>query len=184
MKRQERRKTHGEEEIGNVHGYVDGNAHVGEVEAVAQPDQGERDNVMQNQLLEIFTRLFEHQEQDNGLLCPVTGLQQIVCLEDALVAAVREALEHGRRVEVPDRAAAHDIQSKGAEDAKVDCRVELLHESCLLGLALDAETDGQRTDHTLHEELACEAQDNGIEGDECKVSLALAILQRLTLGGG
>lgn len=102
------------------------------MEAVTQPDQGHCDNVMQDQLFEILSGLLQHEQQDNGLLCPVAGLQQIVGLEDSFVATVRETLKHGICVEVPDWRTVHDVQAKGTENGKVDGSVELLHESGLL----------------------------------------------------
>lgn len=172
-------KTYGKEEIRNVHGNVDSNSHVGEMEAVAQPDQSQGNDVMQHQLFEILPRLLQHEQQHNGLLSPITRLQQIVSLEDSLVTAVRETLKHGIRVEIPDGRATHDVQAKGTENGKVDGRVELLHESGLFCFSLDAQTDGQRTDHALHEKLAREAQDDGVEGDKSEISLSLAILNWL-----
>lgn len=38
---------------------------------------------------------------------------------------------------------------------------------------------GKGTNHALHEELAGEAQDDGVEGDKGKISFALAILNWL-----
>lgn len=146
------------------------------METVAQPDQGHGDNVMQNELFEILSGLLQHEQQHDGLLCPITCLQQIVSLEDSFVAAVREAFKHGICVEVPDGRAAHNVQAKGTEDGKVDGRVELLHESSLLCFSSDAQMNGEGTDHALHEEFASEAQNNGVEGDKSKICLALAIL--------
>jgi hypothetical protein len=51
------------------------NAHVGKVEAVAEPDQADGDDVVRNELAEILPRLLEHQKQHDELLCPVAGLQ-------------------------------------------------------------------------------------------------------------
>lgn len=117
-------------------------AHVREMEAVAQPDQCQRDYVMQNQLFEILPGLLEHKQQDKALLRPVARLQQIIRFEQAFMAAVREALEHAARVEIPHRAPAHDVQAKGPENAEIDGRVELLHEAALLATALDAQAEG------------------------------------------
>ncbi|KAB8360713.1 hypothetical protein FH972_024449 [Carpinus fangiana] len=133
------------------------------VEAVAQPDQRNGDNVMADQLFEVFARRFLLQEQYNGLLAPVAGLQEIIGLEQGFVGAVREAQEHGVGVEIPHWATIHDVKTVRTQDAKVDCRVELLHEARLLCARLDAEVDGERLDETLHEELAREGEDDGDE---------------------
>lgn len=135
-------QTYSEEEIGNVHGDVDGNSHICKVETVAQPDQSERNHMMQNQLFEILSRLLQHQQQYNSLLSPVTRLQQIVSFKHSFMTAVRESLEHGCRVEIPHWRAAHDVQAKGSKNGKVNGSVELLHETCLFCFALDAEADG------------------------------------------
>lgn len=94
--------TYGEEEIGDVVCDIHGNSHVHKVEAVAQPDQADGDDVVRNELAPVLARLLEHQHQDNELLGPVAGLQQVVCLDDRLVRAVGEVLVHSRGVEVPD----------------------------------------------------------------------------------
>lgn len=146
------------------------------METVAQPDQGHRDNVMQNELFEILSGLLQHEQQDNSLLRPVTCLQQIVGLEDSFVATMREALKHSICVEVPDWRTVHDVQAKGTENGKIDGCVELFHESGLLCFSGNAEMNGKGTNHALHEELAGEAQDNGVEGDKREISFALAIL--------
>jgi hypothetical protein len=172
-------KTYSKEEIRNVHGNVDGNTHVGEMETVAQPDQSQSNDMMQDQLFEILSRLLQHEQQHNSLLSPITRLQEIVSLEDGLVGAVRETLKHGIRVEVPDGRATHDVQPKGTENGKVHGRVELLHEPGLLCFPQNAQTNGQRADHALHEELAGEAQDDGVKGDKGEISLSLAILNWL-----
>lgn len=174
------RESYSKEEIRNIHGDVDSDSHVCEMEAVTQPDQSQSNDMMQDQLFEIFPRLLQHEQQHNSLLSPVARLQQIVSLEDSLVTAVRETLKHGIRVEIPDGRATHDVQAKGTEDGKVNGRVELLHESGLFCFSLDAQTDGQRTDHALHEELAGEAQDDGVEGDKGEICLSLSVLNWLT----
>lgn len=168
--------THGEEKVGNVMGNVNSNAHVGKVETIAQPDEGEGDDVMQDQLLKVLSRLLQHQQQDQALLGPVAGLEQIVGLEQTLVGAMGEAFEHARCVEVPDGGARHDVHAKGTVQAKVDGRVELLHEAALFGAAADAQTDGQGADHALHQKLTGKAQHNRVKGDKGKVGLALGVL--------
>src|SRR5690242_10031540 len=139
-------ETYGEEKVGNVVRNVHGNAHVGEVEAVAQPDQRERDDVVRNQLLEVLARLLQHEKQHNSLLRPVTSLQEVVRLEHALVRAVREPLVHASGVEVPHGAAAHDPDAERAVETKIQRSVGLLHEPALLGAALDAAGNGDGTD--------------------------------------
>lgn len=172
-------RTYGQEEIADVVRDVHRDTHVGEVEPVAEPDERESDDVVQHKLLEVFARLLQLQHQHDRLLRPVRRLQQVVGLEVRLVRAVREALVHARRVEVPDRRARHDPQTEGAEDRKVHGRVGLLHEACLLAAVLDAGADREGEDQALHAELAREREDDGIEGDKGEVLSALAILSRV-----
>ena len=155
---------------------VDGQTNVGKVEAVAQGDQGQADNVVADELLEVFAGLLHAQEQDDGLLGPVGGLEQVVELEVGLVGLVGEGLVHAVRVEVPDGGAAHDVHAGGTQDAKVDGRVHLLHVAGLLAARLEAVPLGHRTQDLLHDELAREGQDDGVEGDEGDVPETLAIL--------
>jgi hypothetical protein len=177
------RETYSKEEIRDIHGDVDSDSHISEMEAITQPDQSKSDDMMQHQLFEILSRLFQHEQQHNSLLSPITRLQKIVSLKDSLVGAMREALKHGICVEVPDGRATHDVQAKGTEDGKVHGCVELLHESCLFCFSHNAQTDSQRADHALHEEFAGEAQDDGVESNKGEISLALAILDWLTSRG-
>lgn len=165
-----------EEEVGYVVGDVHGNAHVCEVEAVAEPDQREGDDVVRNQLLEILARLLQHKQQHNGLLCPVARLQEIVRFEYGLVRPVGKALVHARRVEIPHGAAAHDPEAKGPVETKVQGRVGLLHEPALLGAALDAARNRDGADEALHAELARKAQDDDVEANKGEVARALAVV--------
>lgn len=169
--------AYGKEEVGNVVRNVHGNANVREVEAVAEPDQRDGDDVVRDQLLKVLARLLQHQEQNNGLLGPVAGLQEVVRLEHGLVRAVREAFVHAGRVEVPHRAAAHDPETERSRKSKVQRRVCLLHEPALLGAALDAAGNCDGTDEALHAELTREAQDDDIECDKCEVARALAVVR-------
>lgn len=154
------------------------------MKAVAQPDQGQSDDVMQDQLFEILARFLEHQQQHNGLLGPITRLQQVIRLEQAFVRAVGETLKHGGRVEIPDWRSLHDVQTKGAKDCKVDGRVELLHESGLLCFFADAQTDCQWADHALHQKLSGKGQDDGVESHKSKIGFSLAVLGGLVLDAG
>jgi hypothetical protein len=133
--------------------------------------------MMRNQLLEIFPRCLQHQQQHNHLLGPVRRLQQIIRLEDGLMRPVRKALIHARRIEIPDGRPAHDPQAKGTEYGEVQRRVKLLHETGLLGLGPDAVADGNRPDDALHDEFTREAQDDDVEADKGEVACALAILR-------
>ena len=66
--------AYGKEEVRDVVRDVHRHAHVREVEAVAQPYEPERDDVVQHQLPEILPRLLELQELYQPLLCPVRCL--------------------------------------------------------------------------------------------------------------
>ena len=92
--------------------------------------------------------------------------------------AVRESLEHARRVEIPHRRAGHDVQPKGAKDGKVHCCIDLLHEAVLLYPGADVVPQGERADKALHEELAGEGEDDGVEGDKGEIQGPFAIVCR------
>ncbi|KAH6605132.1 hypothetical protein Trco_006839 [Trichoderma cornu-damae] len=154
------------------------------MEAVAQANQGQADDVVAHELLVILARLLHSQDEDDGLLGPVGSLEEVVELDNAFVGAVREPLVHAARVEVPDRRAAHDVHASRPQDAKVKGGIHLFHEAGLLPLA-EAGFAGKRAQHLLHDELAGERQDDGVEGDKGNVPLALAILdglERIVLG--
>lgn len=175
--------AYGKEKVRHVVCDVHGDAHVGEVEAVAEPDQRQRDDVMRHQLLEVLARLLQHQQQHDRLLGPVARLQEVVRLENSLMRPVREPLVHAGGVEVPHGAAAHDPQAKGPVQAKVQRRVRLLHEAALLGAALDTASDGDGADEALHAELAREAQHDNVEADKGEVARALAVVRgRIAVG--
>jgi hypothetical protein len=157
---------------------VHGQSHVREVEAVAQPDQRQRDDVMRDELLEVLSRLLEHQQQHDHLLRPVARLQQVVRLEQGLVREVRVARVHAGGVEVPHGRAPHDVQPQRADDGEVDGRVRLLHEARLLGARADAVVYGGRAEDALHEQLAREGQEDRVEGHEGEVAAPLAVLHR------
>lgn len=165
----------GEEEVADVVGNVDSQADVGEVEAVAEADEGETDDVVGDELLEILTGLLHSEDEDNGLLSPVCGLEEVVELDTGLLSAMGEILVHASGVEVPDRSAAHDVHAKGTEDTKIDGRVQLLHETCLLALT-ETVPSRQGSEQLLHDELASKGEDDGIEGDEGEVPFALSIV--------
>jgi hypothetical protein len=171
--------THCKEEITNVMRDVHRNPHVREMEAVAQPNQRQRNDMVQHQLLEILSRLLQLQHQNDSLLRPVRRLQQVVSLEGSLVRAVRETLVHARRVEIPHRRARHDPQPERSKDSKIHGGIRLLHEARLFPTALDPCADGQGADQTLHAELARESEDDGVEGDEGEVLEAFAVLSHI-----
>ncbi|KAL8371345.1 hypothetical protein RB595_001256 [Gaeumannomyces hyphopodioides] len=153
------------------------------MEPVAQAYQGERDDVMGDQLLEVLARLLHAEYKDQSLLGPVGSLEQVVEFEIGVVGAVGEVLVHAAGVEVPDRGAAHDVHAGGPEDAKVDGRVGLLHEAGLFAPRAHAGVAGKGPQQLLHDELAGEGQDDGVEGDEGDVPAALAVLARAGVAG-
>lgn len=165
----------GEEEVTDVVGGVDGDANVGKVEAVAEADEGERHDMVTDEFLEVLTGLLHAENEDNGLLSPVGGLEEVVELEGGIVGLVGEVLVHAAGVEVPDGGAAHDPHADRTEDGEVDGRVGLLHEAGLLVLT-EASAAGQGAEDLLHDELAGEGEDDGVEGDEGDIPGALAIL--------
>lgn len=168
----------GQEEVGDVVGGVDGDANVGKVEAVAEADEGQADNVVADELLVVLARLLHAQDEDEGLLGPVGGLEEVVELDDGLVGLVGEVLVHAAGVEVPNGRAAHDVQAGRAEKEEVDGRVRLLHEASLLGAA-QAGASRKGPQELLHDKLAGKGEHNGVECDKGNVPFALAIVDEL-----
>lgn len=165
----------GEEEVADVVGGVDCDADIRKMEAVAEGDEGEGDNVVADELLEVLAGPLHAEDEDDGLLGPVGALEEVVELDEGVVGAVGEALVHAAGVEVPDRGAAHDVHAQGPEDGEVDGRVALLHEAGLLALA-EAGAAGNGAEHLLHDELAGEGEDDSVEGDKGHVPGALVVL--------
>ena len=79
------------------------------------------------------------------------------------MSPMREAFKHSGCVEVPNRGPRHYIQTVGTKDGEVYGRVDLFHESGLLGARADAAINRRRADHPLHEELAGEREDDDVE---------------------
>lgn len=171
--------TYGKEEIGYVVGYVDSYSHVCEVEAVAQANQGQSNNVVEHQLLVIFPRRLELEQQDQPLLQPVRCLQEIVRLEPGIMRTVWEALVHARNVKVPHRRPTHHVQSQRAKEGKVHGGVELFHEAVLLRFLPNPTAGRNGSDDPLHQELAGEGEDDGVEGHKGEVLRSFAILCRI-----
>ena len=144
-----------EEKVGNIVGDVDGDANVGEVKAVAEEDERERDNVVADKLLEVLAGLLHAENEDNGLLGPVGGLKEVIEFEETALGAVGKRLVHAARVEVPDGCLAHDVHAQRSKDGEVDSGVSLLHEASLLSLP-ETGAAGYGTQHLLHDELAGE----------------------------
>lgn len=132
---------------------VHSDSDISKVEAVAQSNQGQCDDVVQHQLFEILARLLKHQHHNQTLLRPVRCLQQVVRLEHRLVSPVREAFIHARGIEIPDWRPAHYVHPKRSKYSKVEGRVELFHEPTLLSSCSNATANGNRPDQTLHQEL-------------------------------
>lgn len=89
---------------------------------------------------------------------------------------MREVLVHAAGVVKPHGGPGHDVEASRAEDAKVEGRVHLLHEAGLLGTGVQAGDAGQRPEDLLHEELAGEGEDDGVEDDKGNIPDALAVL--------
>lgn len=128
-----------------------------------------------HELLEIFPGLLQLQAQHNGLLRPIACLQQVICLEYPFVASVWKAFEHSTCVEIPDRRPRHDVQPQRSKDAEVNCCVRLFHEAVLLCARADATPECERAEKPLHDELACEGQNDHIEGHEFEVIDTFAV---------
>ena len=168
--------TYGKEEVADVVRDVDGDTDVGEVVAVAEIDQADGDDVVGDQLLEVLSRLFLAEQHDDDLLDPKGGLEQVVELEDGSVSGVRVCLVHASRLEEPEPGRLlHRVQPERANEGDVARRVHLLSETRLLAPRLDPAEHGQRPQHLVHDKLAGEGQDDGVEDDEGKVPRSLAV---------
>lgn len=165
----DRGKTDRKEEIRDVVRDVNSNAQVSKVEPVAQSDERQCYDVVTDKLLEILPGLLQLQHQHDGLLCPVTRLEQVKGLEKRFMLPVGKTFEHGRRIEIPNVRPVHHIETKRSEDTKVDRGIHLLHETCSLAFTANSTPTCQRTDHALHQELASERQNNCVEGHKSDV---------------
>lgn len=150
---------------------------VRKVEAVAQPDERQCDEMVCHKFLEILPRLLEQHDQYERLLCPVTRLQEIIGFEQGVVRAIRERLVHACGTEIPDRRMIHDVQTIWARDTKVDGRVGLFQEAILLCAPGDFEPPGDGSQDPLHDEFPSEREDDDVEGDECKVLGTFTIVE-------
>jgi hypothetical protein len=88
---------------------------------------------------------------------------------------MRKSFEHGRSVEVPERAFRHNIESKGAEDGEIECCIYLLHESPLLCAAFYPTFYRRWADESLHHKLPGKTEDHGVKCHEGNIRLTLAI---------
>lgn len=159
---------------------VDTNTHVGEMEPIAQPDECQCDDVVSDKLLEVLSGFLQLQHQHNRLLGPITGLEQVICLEERFMFSVRETLKHGSRVEIPNIRSFHYIKTERPENSKVDGRVDLLHESRCLAFTADARESCQGPDHTLHQKFSSERQHDRIERHESDILGAFSVHSRTT----
>jgi hypothetical protein len=132
--------------------------------------------MVRNQLFKVLPRLLQHKKQDDSLLRPVTRLKQIVRLDNRLVRAVGKPLVHADRVKIPHRRPAHDPDTKRPIQGKVQGRIRLLHEPRLLIPVPDAKPNRNRSDQSLHAELACEAQHDNVEAHKSEIPPALAVV--------
>lgn len=127
-------------------------------------------------LFEILSRFLKLQDEHNGLLGPITCLQQIIGLENTLVSPVRKAFVHPHGIEIPHGCPRHDEDTKGTEYSKINRGVGLFHKAVLLRPTTYAEVDCGRTYHSLHQEFARERQDNDVEAHEGKITRSFAIV--------
>lgn len=110
------------------------------------------------------------------MLQPVRGLEEVISFEVGGVGAVRVELVVGSAVEVPDWGVVHDVKSEGAEDEKVDASIGLLHETRDFRFLGEVVVDGNGPKELLHKEFAGEAEKEGIEENEDKVTAALCVV--------
>lgn len=130
------------------------------------------------QHLKVLTRLLHAQQHDNGLLCPIRRLKQVVKLKNSLVSFMREELVHASCVEVPYWSSSHHIHAGWSHEAKVNGCIHLLHKARLLASRLDSADTSQGAQQLLHDEFTREGQNNRIEGHEGNIPEALTIVRR------
>lgn len=169
-------RAYREEKITDIMRDVNRQPHVGEMKPIAQPDQRQGDDVMSNKLPVISTWFFEPETENQGLLGPITRLQQIVGLEKSLVGSIRKRLVHAGGVEIPNRGAIHDIQAIGTRNTEVDGGVHLFHEAILLRAGAKMEPAGEGPEDALHDKLAGKGEDDNVESDKSEIFAALAIV--------
>lgn len=137
------RVTYRQKPVRNVMSDVNQETDVCEMEAIAQVNKSERNDVVQDQLIEVFARFLQPQHKHKSLLGPVCSLQEIIQLKLRRENFVRVALVHWSRFEPPHAAHLHHIHTKRPEHGEIDSRVELLIEARNLALVLQIELDSQ-----------------------------------------
>lgn len=175
----EMEETYRKEKVRDIVRNVDRNTHISEMEAVAEPNQCQRHNMMQHQLFEILPWLLQQQDQHEPLLRPVTCLQEVVGLEPRLMCPVREPFVHALHVEEPDRCPTKHIQPYRTRDGEVHGGVELLQEPALLPALSNPAVQRYRLDKPLHQKFPCKREDDSVEGYEAEVLRALAVLRHI-----
>lgn len=168
--------TYGKKKVADIMCRKHGQANVGKVEAVAEPDEGHAEDMVHDKLLEVLARGLHAKHQHDGLLGPEGGLEQVVELDHTLVGFVRVRLVHAARVEVPHGCAAHDVHTHHAQRTRVQGHVNLLHEANLLATGPHTAPPCQWPDQLLHDELARERKHHRVEGHKGKVPASLCIL--------
>lgn len=149
--------THSEKEIADIVRDIYSEADVSEMEAVAEENESNGDDVVCDELFEIFAALLLAEHHDNNLLNPEGGLEKIVKLEDGVMGRVRIRLIHASRLEIPQsRRLLHGVQAERSSKGDVACRIHLLHEARLFGPRPDASQPCQRLQNLMHDELAGE----------------------------
>lgn len=110
------------------------------------------------------------------MLRPVTRLQQVIRLEDPLVATMREIGEHALGVEVPNWRPRHHVKSNRPKDAEVEGRVGLFHITILHVAGFHSAVNCQSAEEVLHDELARKGQYDDVEGHKEEVAGTFAIV--------
>ena len=179
--------AYSQEEITNIVRDVDRQPHIRKVKTIAQPDQRKSHDMMAHKLFIIPAPFFQPETEDDGLLSPVAGLQQIIRLEQRLMGSIRKGFVHAGSVEIPDGGSVHDIQAIGTKGTEIDGGIHLLHEAVLLRAGAKFEPARKRPEDALHGEFAGEGEDDDVESHETKVFGAFAIVKgrsRIGADGG
>ena len=83
-------------------------SHIREMEAITETDENQSDDMVANKLIIILPRFFEFENDDDSLLGPVRGLEEVVEFELPRHGFMREAFIHPVDVEIPYWCAGHD----------------------------------------------------------------------------
>lgn len=114
------------------------------MEAIAEPDQTNRNYVVYHKLPKVSTPLLYTKNHYESLLDPESGLEQVVELERRIVCLVWILFIHPLSIEIPHGCMFHAVYPQRSNDCNIHSSVHLLHEPRLFSSRLDSEYTSQR----------------------------------------